>query len=284
MADKNPFPGENNTGHIWDDNLRELANPPPRWWMIAFWASIIWFFGYGVIYPMYPALPGSTGFTKGVTGWTAMKEYQEGVAEVEAVRGEYENKISAMSAADILKDEGLSEYTVASAKVLFGDNCAACHGSGGQGGPGFPVLADDDWLYGGDVTTLEQTISMGRKGVMPAKGGAELSAAEIDSLAKSIVDGKVAQNPLFLAKGCIGCHGPDAKGMKPLGSANLTDQIYRFVPVNGETQLDSVKRTITGGVNVPNGRVAEMPTFGDRLSKDEIKKLAVYVYKFGGGQ
>ena len=37
MAEHNPFPGENNTGHVWDDNLRELANPPPRWWMIAFW-------------------------------------------------------------------------------------------------------------------------------------------------------------------------------------------------------------------------------------------------------
>ena len=284
MADKNPFPGENNTGHIWDDNLRELANPPPRWWMIAFWASIIWWIGYAIIYPMWPALPGGTGFTKGIAGWTQIKEYQEGVAEVEAVRGEFEKKISAMSAADILKDEGLAEYTVASAKVLFGDNCAACHGSGGQGGPGFPVLADDDWLYGGDINTLVQTITMGRKGMMPAKGGAELTPAEVDSLAKSIVEGKVAKNPLFLAKGCIGCHGPDAKGMKPLGSANLTDQIYRFVPVNGETVLDSVKQTITGGVNVPGGRVAEMPSFGDRLSKDEIKKLAVYVYKLGGGQ
>ncbi len=284
MADKNPFPGENNTGHIWDDNLRELANPPPRWWMISFWASIAFFIGYGIIYPMYPALPGSTGFTKGITGWTQIKEFQEGIAELDEVRGEFEKKISAMSTADILKDEGLAEYTVASAKVLFGDNCAACHGSGGQGGPGYPVLADDDWLYGGAVTTLEQTISMGRKGVMPAKGGAELSDAEVDSLAKSIVEGKPAENPLFAAKFCLACHGPDGKGMQPLGSANLTDQIYRFVPLEGETTLDSVKATIIGGVNVPGGREAEMPSFGDRLSKDEIKKLAVYVYKFGGGQ
>ncbi|HEB94918.1 MAG TPA: cytochrome-c oxidase, cbb3-type subunit III [Sedimenticola thiotaurini] len=287
MADKNPFPGENNTGHIWDDNLRELNNPPPRWWMIAFWVSILWWIAYGIIYPMWPALPGGTGFTKGVTGWTAMKEYKEGVAEVQEVRAPFEKKIASMSAADILKDEGLAEYTVASAKVLFGDNCAACHGSGGQGGPGFPVLADDDWLYGGDINTIVQTITMGRKGMMPAKGGAELSAEEIDSLAKSIVAGKVTENPLFVAKGCIGCHGPDGKGMKPLGSANLTDQIFRFVPVNGETQLDSVKYTITHGVNFPGdpkSRVAEMPSFGDRLSENDIKKLAVYVYKLGGGQ
>ena len=287
MSDKNPFPGENNTGHIWDDNLRELANPPPRWWMIAFWASILWWIGYAIIYPMWPALPGGTGYTKGITGWTAMKEYQEGVAEVEEVRGPFEKKISAMSAADILKDEGLAEYTVASAKVLFGDNCAACHGSGGQGGPGFPVLADDDWLYGGDINTLVMTITNGRKGMMPAKGGADLTEEEIDTLAKAIAEGKPTSTPLFLAKGCIGCHGPDGKGMHPLGSANLTDQILRFVPVNGQSVVDSIKQTITHGVNFPGDpktRVAEMPAFGKRLSEDDIKKLAVYVYKLGGGQ
>ncbi len=287
MSDKNPFPGENNTGHIWDDNLRELANPPPRWWMIAFWASIIWFFGYGVIYPMYPALPGSTGFTKGVAGWTQIKEYEEGLAELQAVRGEFEQKISSMSAADILKDEGLSDYTVASAKVLFGDNCAACHGSGGQGGPGYPVLADDNWLYGGDVNIIVQSITSGRKGMMPPKGGAELSEAEIDTLAKAIAEGKPASTPLFLEKGCIGCHGVGGKGMQALGAVNLTDQIMRFVPVNGQTPLDSIKQTITHGVNFPGDpktREAEMPEFGKRLSADDIKKLAVYVVKFGGGQ
>jgi cytochrome c oxidase cbb3-type subunit 3 len=287
MSDKNPFPGENNTGHIWDDNLRELANPPPRWWMIAFWLSILFFFGYGVIYPMYPALPGSTGFTKGVTGWTQIEEYKEGIAELDEVRGEFEKKISSMAAADILKDPGLSDYTVASAKVLFGDNCAACHGSGGQGGPGYPVLVDDNWLYGGDVNIIAQTITSGRKGLMPPKGGAELSEAEVDTLTKAIVEGKPASTPLFLTKGCLGCHGVDGKGMHALGSANLTDQIYRFIPVDGETLVDSVKRTIIHGVNDPTdpkSREAEMPEFGKRLSGDDIKKLAVYVVKLGGGQ
>ena len=86
MADNNPFPGENNTGHIWDDNLRELSNPPPRWWMIAFWASVLWWVAYGVLYPMWPTLD---GYTKGVIGWTQMDEYKKGVKEVEAVRAQY---------------------------------------------------------------------------------------------------------------------------------------------------------------------------------------------------
>lgn len=280
MADKNPFPGENNTGHIWDDNLRELNNPVPRWWMIAFWASIIWWVAYGILYPMWPGL---NSYTKGVMGWTQMNEYQEGVDEVQQVRAEWETKLQSMTAKEILADEGLSSYTVASAKVLFGDNCAACHGSNGQGGPDFPVLADDDWLYGGAVETIEQTITNGRAGIMTSHAKL-LTDEEVAKLAEAVMAGNPASEPLFMGKGCFACHGPDGKGMQVLGSANLTDAVWRFQAAD---QLASVKQTIKHGVNDgsdPMTRNAVMPKFGDRLSKGDIKKLAVYVYKLGGGQ
>jgi cytochrome c oxidase cbb3-type subunit III len=283
MAENNPFPGENNTGHIWDDNLRELSNPPPRWWMIAFWASLIWWVAYGILYPMWPT---GTSYTKGVMGWTQMDEYQKGVDEVEAVRAQFENQIGSLSAKEILSNPGLSDYVVASAKVLFGDNCAACHGGGGQGNVGFPVLADDDWLYGGKIENIQQTITNGRKGIMTSHGKI-LSDAEIDTLAKAILEGKPTSDPNFTQKGCIACHGMDGKGMAVLGSANLTDGIFRFRPTEGQTQLDSIKYTIKYGVNdatEPKTREAEMPSFSSRLSPDDIKKLAVYVHKFGGGQ
>ena len=89
--------------------------------------------------------------------------------------------------------------------------------------------------------------------------------------------------PLLKEK-CFACHGPDGKGMAPLGSANLTDAVWRF---DEEDRLASAKYTITHGVNDvsdPKTREAVMPAFGDRLSADDIKKLAVYVHKFGGGQ
>jgi cytochrome c oxidase cbb3-type subunit 3 len=251
--------------------------------MIAFWASVIWWIAYGVLYPMWPI---GQEPTQGIMDWSSMKEYREGLAEVEAVRAKYEEQIKDMDAKEILADAGLTDYTVASAKVLFGDNCAACHGSGGQGNPGFPVLADDNWLYGGKIENIQQTITMGRKGVMTAHDSI-LSDAEIDSLAKAIVAGKPTSDPNFTNKGCIACHGMDGKGMQVMGSANLTDSIYRFKPEGDQTQLDSVKYTIRHGVNDandPKTREAIMPKFGDRLSSDEIKKLAVYVYQFGGGQ
>ncbi len=281
MSDKkNPFPHENNTGHIWDDNIRELENPPPRWWMISFYLSIAWVIGYIII---YPALPIGNEPTKGLKGWTAIKEYKEDMAEMVAKRKPYEDSISKLSAKEILANEQLSNYVEASAKVLFGDNCAACHGNGGQGNEGFPVLADDDWLYGGTIEEIQKTISGGRKGNMPAHASI-LSGAEIDSLANSVIAGTETSNPLYISKGCIGCHLPSGKGMKMLGSANLTDSIYRF---KAKDQLESVKRTIAHGVNQPNDketREAIMPSFKDHLTKDEVKKLAVYVYKFGGGK
>jgi cytochrome c oxidase cbb3-type subunit 3 len=198
---------------------------------------------------------------------------------------EFENQIKRMSAKEILKDPTLLRYTLASAKALFGDNCAACHGGGGQGNPGFPVLADDDWLYGGTIETIEQTVTWGRKGIMTAHGKV-LSKREVDSLTDAIMAKNPTSDPNFTAKGCIACHGIDGKGMAVLGSANLTDNIYRFMPKAGESQRHSVKYTIMHGVNDatdPKTREAAMPAFGELLSNEDIRKLAVYVHKLGGG-
>ncbi len=281
MADKNPFPGENNTGHIWDDNIRELANPIPRWWMLSWWASCAWVLIYVVIYPSFPI---GDKPSAGLMGWTAIEEFKEVMAEVEAIRAQYENQIKDMTAEQILADAGLSEYTVASVKVLFGDNCAACHGSGGQGGPGFPVIADDDWLYGGGIDKIEETITKGRRGMMPAHGG-RLSAEDIDTLANYVTglsEGKddPAGKALFTANACFACHGMTATGNQAMGSANLTDSVWRFAPGG----VESAKRTITHGVNFPGdpkSREAIMPSFADKLSANEIKKLAVFVYRLG---
>jgi cytochrome c oxidase cbb3-type subunit III len=298
MADKNPFPGENNTGHVWDDNLRELKNPPPRWWMLGFWASILWVLGYSVLYPSWPV---GQEPTQGVLGWSQMKEYERGLEQVAAKRAKFEDQIKGMTATEILADPGLTQYTLASAKVLYGDNCSACHGSGGQGNPGYPVLADDDWLYGGTTAKLGETVVKGRQGVMTAHKSI-LTEAEIDTLAKWVVEmsetagkgGGEAGWTLFKTKGCTACHGQDANGVLAalpngdivtVGAANLTDGIWRFKPGGYE----SAKHTITFGVNqagIPESRSAVMPAFAEagKLDEQEIKKLVVYVHQLGGGK
>ena len=298
MAANNPFPGENNTGHYWDDNLRELANPPPAWWMIAFWASILWVALYATLYPFWPM---ASSYTKGMLGWTQMKEYHEGVAQVQEMRKEFEDQIAKLTPAEIAQNPGLSEYTVASAKVLFGDYCAACHGSGGQGNQGFPVLADDDWLYGGSMAKIQESIVGGRVGAMTAHEKI-LTAEEVDKLANFVValheGGPSAGGDegwaLYNAKGCNACHGAKGDGVLAelpngdvvtVGAANLTDKVWRFEPGG----FESAKHTILYGVNQadqPLSRNAVMPAFGTtkKLGEQEIKKLVVYVHQLGGGK
>jgi cytochrome c oxidase cbb3-type subunit 3 len=300
MSENNPFPDEGNTGHIWDDNIRELDNPPPGWWMKGWYASIAFVILYLLIYPAIPMYDSynktetaeasviTGGITKGLTGWTAIGEYKADLATVEALRKPYEDKIATMSAKEILADADLSTYVEHSGKVIFGDNCSACHGAGGSGNEIFPVLADDDWLAGGTIEQIQATITNGRKGMMTAHVGS-LKPEEIDTLANYVVglsEGKTdeAGKALFQSKACFACHGMDAKGMAALGSANLTDGIWRF---NEADKLASAKRTIAHGVNIATDsqtRKAEMPSFKDKMSETDIKKMAVYVYKFGGGQ
>lgn len=301
MSDNhNSAGGVSTTGHVWDDDLADFTNQPPKWWMLGLTASAIWVVVYFVMYPAIP-FAGSGTYFKGVglpgSGqWTAIKELAEDQKVLDDVRGKYENKLKDMTPAAILADADLSEYVTRSGKVLFADNCAACHGQNGVGsvqpkGAKFavreqglmaPILNDDDWLYGGTINTIHETISGGRRGMMVAHEGM-LSDAEIDTLANAVSKGEPNSTPLFKEKGCIACHGADGKGMQMMGSANLTDKIWRF-----DGSIEGIKQTIKYGVNSgnPNARVAIMPNFTEagKLSAVEMKKLAVYVYKFGGGK
>jgi cytochrome c oxidase cbb3-type subunit III len=59
---------------------------------------------------------------------------------------------------------------VTTGKRLFGQyNCSGCHSNGG-GGMG-PSLMDDEWIYGGRLEQIHQTLVEGRPNGMPAWGG-----------------------------------------------------------------------------------------------------------------
>ena len=286
MSDKHNAGDVPTTGHLWDDDLADFTNQPPKWWMLGLTASAIWVVVYWLWYPSIP-LSTTGNFFKGVGGWTAIGEMEADTGAVDEVRGKYEAKLKDMTPAAILADNELTEYVTRSGKVLFGDNCAGCHGTNGVGthdklGLFAPILNDDDWLYGGTIDAIHETIVGGRQGMMLAHQDM-LSEAEIDTLANAVAAGKPTSTPLFAEKGCTGCHGDDGKGMQAMGSANLTDSVWRF-----DSSVEGIKQTIKYGVNSgdPQTRGAVMPAFqaAGKLSDAEIKKLAVYVYKFGGGQ
>jgi cytochrome c oxidase cbb3-type subunit 3 len=279
--------GTATTGHEWD-GIHELNTPLPRWWLWTFYACIAWAVVYWVIYPAWPLL---TSATQGTFGWHARSAVVTDLDELKALRGPMMDKLASTPVAQIVNDPQLVEFARAQGRVAFADNCAPCHGAGGGGAKGYPNLNDDDWLWGGKIAEIEQTIRHGARsgdekahqGNMPAFGrDGILKPAQISAVADFVrslsglpteKSADLAQGKKVFADNCALCHGTDGKGNRELGAPNLTDKIWLY---------GSDKETIVQGIF--NGRGGTMPAWEGRLSEPIIKSLVVYVYSFGGGE
>ncbi len=288
--------GVETTGHEWD-GLKELNNPLPRWWVLVFWATIVWAIAYWVVFPSWPMLPGAdrnADYTKGIWGISERAQATAAVAADKAAQSKYVDKIGQLSVAQVNSDPELLKFSMMAGKAAFLNNCAGCHGSGAAGGPGFANLNDDNWLWGGTLDEINQTIFYGvRNGSDQARGGGSTAgmperasvlkpdqindvAEYVLSLSKKSTDAAAAARgkAIFVGDGgCTACHGDDAKGNKDLGSANLTAGIFQW----GGTKADIVK-TIT------EGRAGVMPAWAGKLEPATVKELAVFVHSLGGGK
>ncbi len=285
--DIDPLTGTPTTGHDWD-GIHELNTALPRWWLWTFYLTIIWAIGYWVVYPAWPLL---TSATEGTFGWHTRSAVEADLNELKVLRGPMMDKLTNALVADIVKDPQLSDFARAHGRVAFADNCAPCHGAGGGGAKGYPNLNDDDWLWGGKLAEIENTVRHGARsgdpkdheGNMPAFGReGMLKANEISAVADFVrslsalpveKDADLALGKKVFAANCVTCHGPEGKGNRELGAPNLTDKIWLY---------GSDKATIVEGIQ--NGRGSTMPAWEGRLSESTIKALVVYVYSFGGGE
>ena len=155
--------GVETTGHVWDGDLRELNKPLPRWWLYTFYACIVWAIGYWIVYPAWPTL---NGYTKGYLGYSQRGAVDRQVADAKVAQSKYLAQIAAMPLDDIEKNQELMPFVIAGGAAVFGDNCSPCHGKGAQGGVGYPNLNDDDWLWGGTVEAIHQTIEFGVRALL----------------------------------------------------------------------------------------------------------------------
>ncbi len=279
--------GRSTTGHEWD-GIKELNTPLPRWWVLTFYATILWAIGYWVVYPAWPLV---SGYTTGVLHYTNRAAVTEDLAQLEALRGEKMKVLGNASLGQIENDPALLALARARGKTVFGDNCAPCHGSGAAGAKGYPNLNDDDWLWGGSLDQIMQTIQFGARsghaktheGQMLAFGrDGVLKKEEIVTVANyvrslsglSTAPGyDAAAGKKVFADNCVACHGEGGKGNQELGAPNLTDQIWLY----GSDEATIVE-TIT------NGRAGVMPAWIGRLDPVTIKALTVYVHSLGGGK
>jgi len=156
--------GTATTGHEWD-GIKELNTPLPKWWVYVFWATVLWAIGYWIAMPAWPT---PTGFTAGMLNYSSRANVAEDLKAQQASRAQWMAKLQNASAEDIVKDKALLNFSQQAGKALFGENCSACHGAGGVGVPGaYPRLADDEWIWGGTLADIEQTIKFGVRNAHP---------------------------------------------------------------------------------------------------------------------
>ena len=288
IGERDPVTGRYTTGHIWN-GIKELDTPIPRavilFLIVTHLFALLWWF-------LMPAWPLGTTYTKGLLGTDQKKVVTQKIEEADAARSSWVKQIETLSFAEIQANPKLMTIVKESGHQLFGDNCAACHGADAKGRINYPDLTDDDWLWGGSPETIAETMRVGinspheegRLAQMPAFGRDQiLSGTEVRQAANYVyslshADFSTADNAktieaghaVFLAN-CAACHGENGKGNQDMGVPNLTDNYWLY---GGD--LNTIITTVHGG------RQGHMPTWESRLSKVDIKILALYVNSLRG--
>ena len=262
-SNRQPMAADNSTGHVFDEDLVEMNNPLPRWWAVLYILTVLFGFGYVVAYPGLGSLPG-------LFDWTSKNQLEAEQQASNTAMAEVYGKFKGLSTAELSRQP----QAMAIGERLFINNCSTCHGSDAQGTKGFPNLTDGDWLYGGSPEKIEQSITEGRNGMMPALAAALGTPADVRnvahyglSLSGSTHDAVAAAagKPKFAV--CAACHGADGAGNQALGAPNLTDKVW----LHGAGEEHFIAMVTHGKTNV-------MPAQGGRLTPDQIHVLAAYVW------
>ena len=276
------------TGHEWN-GITELNTKVPK----AVWIFLLIAFVFSVIcWILFPAWPLGDSFTKGMLETDQKKRVETEITSAKADRTVWMTRILKLDFSEILADPTLISIVRENGSRLYLDNCAACHGGGAEGGPGFPALNDGVWLWGGSPDNIMEIIRVGvnsghdegRSSEMLAFGrGQLLSRAEILAVVDYLrglsdkSDRGISSNAedlsgqsIFL-ENCASCHGEDAKGNLEIGAPNLTDDFWLYGGSRAE-----IFNTIW------NGRQGHMPSWEKRLSEPDRKILALYLMKLPG--
>lgn len=261
--------GDNTSGHVWDEDLREMNNPLPRWWVWMFILTIIFSLFYLAAYP-------GLGSYAGKLGWTQNNQYDKEMADANKALAPLYAKFAAMPTEELVNNKEAK----AIGERLFMNNCSQCHGSDAKGSRGFPNLTDHDWLHGGSPAKIQETITSGRIGMMPpmaAAVGTEDDVKNVANYVLSLSGSKHDAARAALGKEkfaiCAACHGAEGKGNMDIGSPNLTDNIW----LHGAGEAAIIKR-------VNEGKVNQMPAQGAKFSPEQIHVLASYVWGLSNKQ
>lgn len=290
MADNKRIDDKTGTatvGHEWD-GIEELDTPMPRWWLWTLYATILFAIGYCVAYPAWPLIDHATA---GVLGWTSHGQLEGELSAERARRASVVQALAAMPIEQLPAHPELLAAAEQGGRSAFKVHCAACHGAGAAGGKGYPNLNDDDWLWGGDLATIQQTITHGirqpgddatRQSLMPSFGrDGILKPEEVEDVVSYVrtlshqenASASARRGATVFANNCAVCHGANGEGGRKVGAPRLNDGIWLY---GGDRA--SLVDTVT------NAHAGMMPAWTGKLDPVTIKMLAAYVHSLGGGE
>jgi len=255
--------GDNTNGHVWDENLREMNNPLPRWWVWMFIITIVFSLFY---FAAYPAI----GTYAGKLGWTQVNQYEQEMEAANKTLAPLYAKFAAMPIDQLASNPEAK----AIGERIFMNNCAQCHGSDAHGSRGFPNLTDQDWIHGGSPEKITETLTNGRVGMMPPMAAAVGTEDDVKNVANYVLSLSNSNHDATRAAAgkekfavCAACHGADGTGNQSIGAPNLADNIW----LHGAGEEAIIKR-------INEGKVNQMPAQGAKFSPEQIHVLTAYVW------
>ena len=257
---------DNTTGHVWDEDLRELNNPLPRWWMWLFVITVVFAAVYLAFYP-------GLGSAEGTLKWTSQGQFEAEQARAAAALAPVYAKYKDMTPEQLAADT----QAMAIGERLFLNTCAQCHGSDARGSKGFPnlTLPPQARLATENAEQIKAVIVQGRTGNMPPMAAALGSPEDVRNVAHYVLSlSGSAHNSVAAQLGkskfatCAACHGPEGKGNKALGAPNLTDKYW----LHGWGEAAIVEA-------ITQGRSGVMPPQAKLLTPEQVHVLAAYAWR-----
>jgi cytochrome c oxidase cbb3-type subunit 3 len=252
------------THHVWDEDLRELEQPMPRWWVALFYLTVVFGLGYLVFFP------GLGTQYKGSLNWSSVGQFK---TEVEAAETRFGPMFDAFLKRDLVDVAGDPRAHQIGERIFL-NNCSQCHGSDARGARGFPNLADDLWIWGGAPEVIETTITEGREGLMPPMAGAVGTADDVTDVANYVLSlSRSPHDEARAARGqpkfavCAACHGPEGLGNQQIGAPNIASQT--------KTYGGGLASIVDG---IEHGHHGVMPAHKEKLTPAQIHLVAAYVY------
>ncbi|SEP23329.1 cytochrome c oxidase cbb3-type subunit 3 [Salinihabitans flavidus] len=269
-----PVTGYDTTGHDWG-GIKELNTPFPKVALVALVLTVI----YSVIaWILLPAWPLGREYTRGILGLDQQEMAERRLRDLVALREDWLGRFENPDFTALSEDADLMAIAMPAADRLYQDNCSACHGRAGSGGPGYPVLHDTYWLWGGAPEDIAMTLQVGINAAHPDTRWAQMPAfdwMEDDELSKlsdyvaAMPSGEAdpdSEASTLFAENCVACHSEGGAGGLMNGAPSLVDDAVIY----GQ-DTESVMATLR------NGRQGVMPYWSERVSDAEINALSLYV-------